>query len=227
MSRIHILVEGQTEETFIRDVVAPHLLAYGVYTHYTILKTKRVLDGPDFAGGVGNKANSYRRFKDDITRLLYDSNIVAVTTFVDFYGLPPDFPGRANLPPGSPYIRVAHVEREIAKDIDNPKFIPYLALHEFESLLFTDPEIMAEMFPEKNSLQALQAIKNQFSSPEEINDSPQTAPSKRISKIFDRTYQKTLHGPLITSIIGLEKIRQECPHFDKWLTALEILGPLK
>lgn len=220
MSRVHILLEGQTEEVFIKNVIAPHLQSFGVYLNYTILKTKRVADSPDYAGGV----TSYKQFKNDLTRLLRDTNVVAVTTFIDFYGLPTDFPGRSTMPPGDCFTRVAHVEQQISDEINNAKFIPFLALHEFEALLFVAPEIIDEAFPEFNSLNRLNAIKNSFDSPEEINDSPQTAPSKRLIEIYGDSYQKTLHSPLITNVIGLERIRRECSHFDQWLTKLETLG---
>lgn len=220
MSRIHVLVEGQTEETFMRDVVAPHLASLGVYLHYTILKTKRVAGAPDHAGGV----TGYRRFKNDLTRLLRDTDAVAVTTFVDFYGLPIDFPGRGSMPPGDCFARVAYVEEQIFDDISHAKFIPFLALHEFEALLFVDPETVDSAVPQVNALARLTAIKDSFASVEEINDSPQTAPSKRLIDIFGGAYQKPLHGPLIAHDIGLERIRQECRHFNEWLTQLETLA---
>ena len=186
MSRVHVLVEGQTEETFMRDVVAPHLSILGVYLHYTILKTKRVADAPDHAGGV----TGYRRFKNDLIRLLRDTNVAAVTTFVDFYGLPIDFPGRGSMPPGDCFARVAYVEEQIRSDINHDKLIPFLALHEFEALLFVAPETVDSAIPEVNAFARLTAIKESFLSPEEINDSPQTAPSKRLIDIFGGSYQK-------------------------------------
>lgn len=221
MSRVHILVEGQTEETFTRDVIVPHLLDFDVYLNYTILKTKRVADAPDYAGGV----SSYPRFKNDITRLLRDTDVVAVTTFLDFYALPTDFPGRDSMPPGDCFSRVDYVENQILQDINHHKFIPFLALHEFEALLFVAPETIVEALPQPvNALAELTAIKNSFDSPEEINDSPLTAPSKRLIEIFGGSYQKTLHGPLIAHDIGLARIRQECSHFNEWLTRLEKLS---
>jgi hypothetical protein len=57
---------------------------------------------------------------------------------------------------------------------------------------------------------------------EDINDSPHTAPSKRITHVVP-SYNKTAEGITIASDIGLQKIRQECPHFNAWLTQLENL----
>jgi hypothetical protein len=220
VSRVHILVEGQTEETFTRDILAPHLYTRGVYLYITIIRTKRVKDGPDFKGGI----TSYERVRNDLERLLHDANAVAVTTMFDFYGLPTEFPGKASMPAGDCYSRVAHVEEEFRKDINHDKFIPYLVLHEFEGLMFSMPEVIAEMFPERNARRRLQAIRDTFNSPEEINDNPTTAPSKRLKQIFGSTYQKTLHGPLITGAIGLDVLRRECPNFNDWLARLEALA---
>jgi len=93
-------------------------------------------------------------------------------------------------------------------------------------MLFVDPAYINQAFPELNKLKELATIKAEFKSPEEINDDPQNAPSKRLQRLFSG-YQKTLHGPLIISEIGLEKIRSECPHFNTWIANLETLGVKK
>lgn len=219
MKRILLLVEGQTEETFARDVLAPHLAGHEIDLRYTIATTKRVKDGPNFKGGI----TSYTRVRNDINRLLRDTNVAAVTTMIDFYGLPGEFPGRANLPPGDCYERVAHVEDEFGKDIGHHKFIPHLMLHEFEALMFVRPDVIAAAFPEVKSEAKLRAIRATFNSPEEINDDPNKAPSKRLKQIFGGEYQKTLHGPRVTITIGIEQIRRECAHFNAWLEKLETL----
>jgi Domain of unknown function (DUF4276) len=219
MKRILILVEGFTEEAFIKRVLAPYLLQKGIVLQCTIITTKKVVDGPNFVGGLAN----YSKFKNDVVNLLGDSNAVAVTTFIDFYGLPQDFPGRANVPLGTPYDQVSHVEESLSCEINNIRFIPFLALHEFEAYLFVEPSVVQEMFPDKSCVDQLNFIKGSFANPEEINDSPMTAPSKRLSAIFGGEYQKVTHGPLVTGVVGIEKIRSECPHFDSWLTRLESL----
>ena len=90
MKRILILVEGQTEETFVRDLLMPHLAQFGIYPTPVLVETKRDETGLKYKGGVSN----YRKIKRDVMRLLHDTNAVAVTTMLDFYGLPHDFPGR-------------------------------------------------------------------------------------------------------------------------------------
>ena len=218
MSKILILVEGQAEETFVREVLAPYLSKDGVYPIAKLATTKRVKSGPDFKGGIV----SYGKFKNDIVRLLGDTSAAIVTTMIDFYGLPADFPGRRTLPTGSCYDQVAYLEREIGNDIGHPRLLPYLALHEFEAMLFVAPEKIAQAFPGTNKGGELTAIREQFHSPEEIDDDPHAAPSKRLEAIFPG-YEKPLHGPLVVLEIGIEQIRRECSHFNDWLARLERL----
>jgi len=218
MSKILILVEGQAEETFVREVLTPYLSKGGVYPIAKLATTKRVKSGPDFKGGIV----SYGKFKNDIVRLLGDTSAAIITTMIDFYGLPADFPGRRTVPTGSCYDQVAYLEREIGNDIGHPRLLPYLALHEFEAMLFVAPEKIAQAFPGTSKGGELTAIRKQFSSPEEIDDDPHTAPSKRLEDIFPG-YEKPLHGPLVVLEIGIEQIRRECSHFNDWLTRLERL----
>jgi hypothetical protein len=69
----------------------------------------------------------------------------------------------------------------------------------------------------------LQEIRDRFSTPEEINDSPQTRPSARIFNLFP-SYRKRIHGPITSIRIGLETMRQECSHFNEWCIKLEKIG---
>ncbi|MCI0395620.1 MAG: DUF4276 family protein [Chloroflexi bacterium] len=219
MKRVLILVEGLTEETFVNRVLAPHLRTRDVEPIPTLVKTKRTAAGPHFKGGL----SSYGKVKNDVVRLLNDSDAAVVTTMLDFYALPRDFPGMNTLPRGNCYTRVAHLEKSFAQDIDRPAFFPYLSLHEFEALLFVDVEKIALQFTQLNRLNELVAIRQAFKSPEEIDDNPKTAPSKRLESLFPE-YNKPLHGTLIALEIGLDAIRKECRHFNTWLARLEAAG---
>ncbi len=73
-------------------------------------------------------------------------------------------------------------------------------------------------------IEQLQMIRDSVQSPEEIDDSPITAPSKRIEHIIPGKYQKSFHGPLIATRIGITAMRDACPHFNGWLTKLELLA---
>jgi len=214
-----ILVEGQTEETFVRDILAPHLSSRNVYLTPVLATTKVVKSGPNFKGGL----TSYNQVKKQLLRLLGDTEAAAVTTMFDLYGLPADFPDYKSRPLKNCYAKVAHLESAFYQDINHSRFKPYLQLHEFETFLFVSPKETNARLPGANILEALAQIKSSFDSPEEINDHPKTAPSKRLLNLFSR-YQKTLHGPIVVKSLGLDQIRQECSHFNGWLSWLEGLG---
>jgi hypothetical protein len=216
MKRVLVLVEGQTEERFVKDVLCPHLWARGVDATPKVATTKHVKRGPDFKGGI----TDYQKVENDLRRLLGDSDAVSVTTFIDYYGLPADFPGMSNRPTGSPLERARHVEAKWEQKISHDRFHAYLMIHEFEALLFAKPDELCNALYHPATLPQIMSIRSSFSTPEDINDNPQTAPSKRIAQLLPG-YQKPLHGPLLTKRIGLELIRQECPHFNEWLSWLE------
>ena len=219
MIRVHILVEGQTEESFVRELLVPHFMERGIYLSIVLATTKRVKAGPNFRGGI----TSYERVKNSIHHLLSDSNVVVVTTMIDYYGLPRDFPGIAALPAGNCYARVTHLQAAWADAIGDRRFLPFLTLHEFEALLFSKPEAAAYYFPTVKTVDQMAAIAGQYSSPEEINEGPTSHPSYRLQQL-EPQYQKTLHGPLLAMEMGLAAIRSVCPHFDRWLTQLEQLA---
>ena len=216
--RVLILVEGQTEERFVKDVLGPALWDKKLFLQATILATKRVKDGPNFKGGVTN----FAKFRNDTQRLLNSAGGALVTTMVDYYGLPSDFPGMASRPPcGTPMQRVTHVEKAIAQSFDSPpRFVPFLALHEFEAWLFSSPNELPRALIEPRKQPEFAAVRRGVATPEEINERPEFAPSKQIERLFP-AYKKTLHGPMTAARIGLERIRAECPHFNDWMTKLE------
>ncbi len=218
MKRVLILVEGQTEERFVKNVLRPSFWTKGMDLIPKIATTKRVKKGPDFKGGI----TEYQKVENDLRRLLGDTAALFVTTFIDYYGLPSDFPGMSTRPGGSSLDRARHVETEWEREIAHQRFHAYLMIHEFEALLFTRPEELAKAVYQADAKDKLMTIRNSFPTPEDIDDDPINAPSKRIMNIMP-AYQKTLHGPLITGRIGLEILRQECPHFREWLNWLESL----
>ena len=219
MKKLFILVEGQTEEKFSRELLSPYFDPMEKCLIPILYITKRVKDGPSFRGGIG----SYDKVKKELLKLLRDSSAAAVSTMFDYYGLPQSFPGRSN-PQGNTCLeRVEFVEHALASDINNCRFIPFLTLHEFEGLLFSSTPDMANCLPGGTSLESkFQEIRQQFKTPEDINDHPESAPSKRILDLFP-SYQKPTFGVSIASRIGLQRIREECPHFSKWLSTLEQL----
>ncbi len=103
----------------------------------------------------------------------------------------------------------------------NPiRFIPFVMMHEFEALLFSDCVAFSRAIDRPDLEGKFQSIRNEFTTPEDINDSPVKAPSKRIDDLEPR-YQKPLKGLLAAQAIGLTRIQQECPHFRAWLNQLK------
>ncbi len=228
MSRVKILVEGQTEETFVNEVLFTHLAGKGVFIAPILLTTKRVKNrsplertqpGRRFKGGI----STYAKVKLDVRNALQDRGVTAVTTMIDFYGLPVDFPGMNDLSREAGKLRVSQLEQAFANDINSHRFHPFLTLHEFEALLFSSPSEIANAFPEQRTLDQLKTVRNSFQTPEEINQGPETHPAARITSCING-YRKPFHGALIANRIGLYTIRQECDHFNNWVTWLESLA---
>jgi hypothetical protein len=218
--RVLILVEGRTELRFVKDVLGPAFEQRQLYFFPTIINTKRVKTGPSFKGGVV----SFGKFRNDLRRLLSSDREALVTTLLDFYRLPADFPGMTDRPRGTPLDRVTHVEAAMAQHFGSPpNFIPFLALHEFEAWLFSSPDALPRVMTEMEKMPRLVKIRNSVQTPEEINERPGHAPSERIAAIFP-AYRKTLHGPTTAARIGLDGIRAECPHFNEWLKKLEVFA---
>lgn len=106
---------------------------------------------------------------------------------------------------------------------DTRRFVPFVVVHEFEALLFSDCAAFSRAIYRPDLKAAFTAIRNKFGTPEDINDSPVTAPSKRVEALVPG-YQKPFFGALAIIEIGLPQIRSECPHFDRWLRRLEALA---
>ena len=215
--KVLVLVEGQTEEGFVKRVLGPYLTAKEIYLTPTIIKTKREIRGPDHKGGV----NSFSQVRRDLLPLLNDTSANTVTTMIDYYALPNDFPGYDLRPRGNCYLRVQFLEDQFSLDINSTKFLPYLQLHEFEALVFaSEDKLPATFISVPTKIAQVTAINKSFASPEEINENPLSAPSKRLKSIFP-AYQKTFHSQLILSQVNIDDIRSKCSHFNSWLSKLE------
>ncbi len=150
----YILVEGQTELFFVPGVLDPFLKRYNLSLQAISIDTSAKQNPQRYRGGSAK----YTRWRRDILRLLADPRAVLVTTMLDYYRLPQDFPGR-NEQSGTCFDRVIYLERRFSEDIDNYKFIPYIALHEFEALLFANPEKIADSFPKSSASNRLKKIR--------------------------------------------------------------------
>lgn len=225
MPRLLVHVEGQTEEAFVRELLAGHLTRFG----YTSVSA-RLVGNPRMRmkrGGI----RPWQSVKRDILRHLKEDREAIAALMVDYYGLPHDWPGRDDAPQeNSSDAKAKFVESALLADIcndmgprfDAKRFVPLIAMHEFEALLFSDPERFAQAIGMSSLAPGLREIRQGFGSPEDINDSPSTAPSKRIEDLFPG-YEKPLFGVIAAIEIGLPKMREECSHFDGWLSRLESL----
>jgi hypothetical protein len=217
MTRAYLLVEGQTEEAFVNELLVPHYARIALYLTPIIVSTSR-----GHKGGVV----SYAKIKPQIERLCKQDVAAYVTTMFDLYALPEDFPGKRNLNHSGIVDgrrKAEFLEAACALDIGRSHFIPHLQVHEFEALLFTQLDALAQWTDDHDhAVESLREVRR-ISLPEEINDGPTTAPSKRILAAMPG-YQKPFHGPLIACDIGLDAMRQNCPHFDAWLKKLEALA---
>jgi len=220
MIRVHVICEGQTEEMFINELLLPVFLAKGI------------LLVPALVGKPGHKGGNFKfdRLQADVKNRLLGERAAYCTTFFDYYGLPQSFPGK-NSQNTQVDIRTkaATVQDamtvELTRLIGNDamrRFIPFVQMYEFEALLFSDPDAFARGVDREYLSQSLTDIAEQFDSPEHINNSPQTAPSKRIEKLI-RGYEKPLMGTLAALEVGLDIMRQKCELFDNWLKQLESL----
>lgn len=222
MIRVHVICEGQTEEMFVNEVLADTFLPMNICLV------------PALIGKPGHKGGNFKfeRLLTDVRARLLDDKTAYCTTFFDFYGLPEDFPGKeqakakVGMPQKADCLLAALTEKLQATLGENPlrRFIPYVQMYEFEGLLFSHPEKLAQGINQVDLGDSLQKIRDAFDSPEEINNSPVTAPSKRIGKLYS-AYDKPIHGSLAAIEIGLDVIRQECQRFDAWLKKLEALQP--
>lgn len=215
VKKVLILVEGQTELGFVKHVLSAHM-GENVQLIPIIHTTKIVQSGANFKGGV----TTYSRIEKELMNLLKDSSVSAVTTMFDYYGLPHDFPGFLNKN-GDCYQQIKELEKAFADKVINNKFVPYIQLYEFEALLFSAPEVIDAIMSGKQLTNSnLKKIRAAYNTPEEIDDDPTTAPSKRI-EIEYSDYQKILHGQTISKEIGIIKILQECKHFSEWIEKIK------
>ena len=222
MIRLNIVVEGQTEETFVRDVLGPHLLHFDIACFARCAQTGRKR-GRRFKGGVV----SYAQFRRDLVLWMKEDHKAEAhfSTMVDLYRLPQDFPGYSEgSGSGDVHQRVASLEACFAADVQHHlgQFVPHIQPHEFEALLLSRPALFTRRFPgREEDVQRLVGISASFPSPEDIDDDH--PPSKRILAIL-RDYDKVADGPALAAAIGIDALREKCAHFSNWVATLENLS---
>ena len=225
MTRILVHVEGQTEEEFVNSVLAPHLYEKG----FTSVSARLI--GRSRVRKKRGGTCPWESVHTEIARHLTQDTEAFGTTLVDYYALPaggPDgWPGRAGCEALSVADKAERIQTSLRHDFEfhhgavlARRFIPFVAMYEFEGLLFSEPSLMAQGMGAKDKAEQFRAIRDGFETPEHINDSPETAPSKRIINIV-QGYNKVLHGNVAALEVTLERMRQECHVFAAWLQTLE------
>jgi hypothetical protein len=222
--KVIVVAEGQTEETFVRDVLAPVFGTRNVFLYARPIATSK--------RGKGG-ALSRDRVLSFLRKTLRESSTTYVTTLFDLYGLRPDFPGVADASGGDPITRCAAIEASFesvvaAESGCRPdRFLAHIQPYEFEALLFSDVSRFGEVQSGWNRfVPALQQARDEAESPEHINDGPRTHPSARLEQLREPSYDKPLHGSRLAERIGIDRMRSECSHFDGWLTRIETLPSL-
>jgi len=209
-----VISEGQTEQTFVREVLKPEFSS--THEFHAILPGKQ---GGDIR---------YARVRPDILIALRQDARAFCTTMLDFYLLGTDFPGmpppaRLSAPEKAERIEKAMLEdiaAELGPSFNKSRFIPYIQMHEFEGLLFSDPAGLAQAMDRPDLREKLENIRREFGTPEDINDGKTTAPSKRILALCPN-YGKVRGGSRVAKSIGFEAIRRECPHFAAWIRRIQ------
>lgn len=224
MKRVCVVCEGQTEEEFVLLVLAPAFYAIGLNLIPEMIETS-----PGHRGG----ALKYERVKRHLRNTLRQSSAPVVTTLFDLYRLDQDFPGfsssrgQADLAGRLTVLNQA-LHADIVAEVGclPDRFIPYIQPHEFEALLFSDVATLVTVQESWGAAtQALTAVRQVATSPEHINDSPDTKPAAHLERELKRPgYRKRLHGPIAAQKIGLHRIEAECAFFAGWLAQLRSLA---
>ena len=217
MKRLVIIVEGETEESFVNNILCPYFCSKGLYNTIQCFKTKHS------HGGI----SKYSYIKKDILNTIYEKDVV-VSMMIDFYRLPSDFPGFNDLKATQTHQEQANLlEIRIKKDLEDSQkklfenFIPYIQLHEFEALVFASINGIDSLFERSEmDYNGLMNVIQQYPNPEDINNHPDTAPSVRLKKLISG-YNKVLHGIDIINIVGMNELLEKCPRFKAWVESME------
>ena len=215
MRGVYIICEGQTEEEFVNVILRPFFNIHQIYDVRPILMTT----------SKGHKGGDvkYDRLKHNVDNLLKRETDILVSTFIDFFRLKTDFPKFVEAQAIQNKIqRVDFLEQALNDSINNPRFVPYIQLHEFEGLLFAAKDGF-EFLPDLNTtnLNRLLLAVNEKVNPEELNDGELTAPSKRLEQLiqgFDKN--KPFYGGIIAEVNTIHPVLARCLRFKSWVETL-------
>jgi len=211
---IYIIVEGVSEEEFVNNSIRPYLQTKEIHD----VRAIKLQTSPGHKGGD----LKYARYKLNVENLLKAETDILVTSLIDFYKLKTDFPKYAEAQSISNVeSRIAYIEAACKENINNIRFIPYIQLHEFEGLLFSDTKGFNVLFPHLTAVQKNEILKiiDAHPNPELINEGSETAPSKRLERLIPG-YEKPLFGPMLALENGIESMLQKCPRFNAWINSI-------
>ena len=220
VKRLYVYCEGDTEAKFVEGILRPFLNNYDKFIIRPIIcETKRTPE-KKFKGGISN----YAKIKNELIRSCKKDTNAYFTTMFDYYRFPINTLG-INTAIKNIDEKMQYFERAIEVDLGGlPNLFFNLTAHEFEGLLFSDINAFKDVAKANDkTLAELRRIRNDFPSPEDINNSEATAPSKRITRILPG-YSKTLNGIEVANRIGIAKTAEQCQHFKQWLAKIEKLA---
>lgn len=213
MKNVYIYCEGQTEESFVNEVLYPYFFHRNIFVSPIICSTKRTLTRK-YKGGVSD----YTKIRKELIILCKSHPKEYLTTMFDYYAMPDNTPGIESKEPDV-YERIHKIEGLINDDINQPNCRFHFMLHEFEGILFSNPRSF-EIIADEATVQQIQDIRDCYPTPEHINNSPETAPSKRLEKLIPN-YAKVLNGTLLSKDMGIDSIMEQCQHFREWVKFIE------
>ena len=209
MKNVYIYCEGQTEEAFINDVLSPYFANMEIWVRPIICTTKRT-PSKKYKGGVSD----YQKIKKELQLICKQHHNEIVTTMFDYYAMPENTPMIDYVNPNI-YSRIETIEKAINEDIGLPNCHFNFSLHEFEGLLFSNPASFGVIAGE-DIVEKIQEVKDSATTPEHINNSPETAPSKRLEASIPG-YAKVKNGSILSQDMGIDVIMENCKHFSDWI----------
>ena len=212
MKYLIIVVEGQTEQEFVNDILRPYFAEYGIFhVSARLIRTSR--------SGKGGLVN-FQHLENDVNKILVKEQDAIVTTFIDFFRCPTNMPKYDEAKDkGNHQEAVEILESGMFDLFKNHRFIPYIQLHEFEALLFSSDKGFNTYWEDELAEKAAKIVA-EYPNPEDINSRPEKAPSKRIIEIKS-DYEKVAEGNLLAMEIGIDEMLNHCPRFKQWVENLK------
>ncbi|MCC8045297.1 MAG: DUF4276 family protein [Clostridiales bacterium] len=209
MKNVYIYCEGPTEESFINELLYPYFTNLDIYVCPIICTTKRTTN-KKYAGGV----SSYEKMRRELTMLSKSHPHEYVTTMFDYNAMPADTPGISNHE-SDVFKRIDQIEMTINEALNLPNCRFHFMLHEFEGILFSKPEAF-KIITDERTVEEIRKIRASFPTPEHINQTYETAPSRRLERLIPG-YAKIRNGTEVARNMGIDAIIEQCPHFRKWI----------